>query len=122
MLSTDLSPYLIGFLTLVVILSILCVRFLVKLSAYCKDAVEFVQNQNKNAVSLRRMADVEVALTELTDSYESLLVSHKKLRSRIGMRKTREDAKESVLLDPEAEKALRKSALRIRAKQNGLIR
>jgi len=92
MLSTELSPFLIGFLALVALFACYVTYFVIKLANYCKLAVHFVENQNKNAVSLRRMAEVEATLTDLTDSYDALLAQHKKLRSRIGMRKVREDA------------------------------
>lgn len=50
---------------------------------------EYVRTENKNAVSLRRIAELEVALTDLVDSYHALLKGHKKLRARIGMREVR---------------------------------
>lgn len=89
-----------------------------KLGAYCREAVEFVVKGNKKSVTLRRMADVEATLTDLMDSYESLLASHKKLRSRIGMRKVRESRENG--LDSDATTS-DKAKLRIDAKQRGLI-
>lgn len=52
-------------------------------------AVRFVRYNSSESLSLSKMAKVEASLTELTDSYDALLTSHKKLRSRIGMRKHR---------------------------------
>jgi len=46
---------------------------------------------DRRAPGLKRLADIECELTELKDAYDSLLTSHKKLRSRIGMRKNRDD-------------------------------
>lgn len=114
-LSSSLSIALAAFLGLCMVFAVFCVIYVRRLSNYCNDAVNFVVTQNKNAVTLKRMADVEVALTDLTDSYDSLLSSHKKLRSRIGMRKTREDAKTEVDLTD-------KTQLRLAAKQSGLLR
>jgi len=62
------------------------------------------------------MAAVEATMTDLTDSYDGLLASHKKLRSRIGMRATREKAENS--LDSGDDKV----KLRLAAKQSGLLR
>ena len=52
---------------------------------------KFVEENNAKSKSLAAIAKVESDLTELHDAYASLLSSHKKLRSRIGMRKIRED-------------------------------
>lgn len=123
MLSTDLSTILAGFLALVLIFAVYCCYYVVKLGAYCKTAVEYVTNQNKNALSLRKMAEVEATLTELSDAYEALLQSHKKLRSRIGMRKVREQRDNGLDLDSsEQDKATLKNRLRLESKQKGLLR
>lgn len=53
---------------------------------YVDSCMEYVRESNKRSLSLKKMADVETTLSELTDAYDSLLQSHKKLRSRIGMR------------------------------------
>lgn len=105
-------------LAFVVFLSI----YMLRLGAYCRDAVEFVQNQNKNAVSLRKMAELETAVTDLSEAYDCLIKGHRKLRSRIGMREKRQRDKNDAELDPEARTAIEKSQLRARAKANGLIR
>lgn len=89
-------------------------------------ATEFVQNQNKRSVSLRRTAELEATVTELLDSYQSLLTSHKKLRARIGMRNTRQKAgngvDSTVAPADEAGRAAYKSQLRADAKSKGLLR
>jgi hypothetical protein len=115
-LLNDLSTGFAVFLLLVCVLAVFCVVYVRRLSNYCRDAAGFVINQNKNAVSLRRMAEVEATLTELTDSYDSLLKSHKLLRSRIGMRNNRE-AKENPL-----DSTHDKTKLRLAAKQAGYLR
>ena len=111
---------------LVVGLAIYSVYYLIRLSNYCKSAIDFVQLQNKNSVSLRRMAAVESSLTDLTDSYDQLLASHRKLRSRMGMRKLRSDSKEQLEIDPgtmsDANKSELKKKLRLASKANGLLR
>ena len=55
-----------------------------------EDAVLWLRDNNAKSVSMKKMADVQCSLSELTDSYTALLDSHKKLRSRIGMRAVRE--------------------------------
>ena len=85
-----------------------------------------MQSENKRAVTLRRMAEVEATLTELLDSYDALLTSHKKLRARIGMRAGREKrtngASPDTVPSDEAGRAAYKSQLRADAKQRGLLR
>lgn len=83
----------------------------------------WMDRNNANAVSLKRMADVEAQMTDLVDSYGSLLASHKKLRARIGMRENR--LKKGNTGDGEAEELhseTDKAALRLKAKQAGLLR
>lgn len=125
-LSTELSPFFIIFCMFGLAFLVYLYVWMAKLASYCRDAVDFVQNQNKNAVSLRRMAEVEATLTDLLDAYQSLLSSHKKLRSRIGMRKTRADAKangvdsETPPAD-EAGRAQYKARLRNDLKTKGML-
>lgn len=126
MLSTELSTF---FLISSVLLLAFCVAiywWVLKLARYCRDAVAFVQNQNKNAVSLRRIAELEAVATELLDSYNALLESHRKLRSRIGMRITRENRKENGLESEtpppdEAGRAGYKAKLREKLRKDGRL-
>lgn len=115
-LSTELSTFLGVFLLLVCAFAVVCAIHLRRLTNYCRDSVNYVLSQNKNSVSLRRMAAVEATMTDLTDSYDGLLASHKKLRSRIGMRATREKSQNG--LDSTDDKV----RLRLAAKQSGLLR
>ena len=125
MLSTELSTiWLIaaGFLT---VFCVACVIWLVQLGQYCRAAVEYVENQNKRAVSLRRIADLETTCTELLDSYNSLLDSHKKLRARIGMRNIRNKRENGADLTPmstDAEKSTYKANLRAKLRASGQLR
>jgi hypothetical protein len=51
----------------------------------------------KNSPSLqRRVQTLEIALAELHDAYELLLASHKRLRSRTGMREYRARQDEDI--------------------------
>lgn len=119
MLSNDLSTGFIVFLFFMTIFCILLVGWQAKVSNYCRDMVAVVMNQNKRAVSLRKIAEIEATLTDLTDSYDSLLMQHKKLRSRIGMRNLRESRKNGVDSEPETPEMARarlKAQLREKAK------
>ena len=64
------------------------------------------------------IAALHAELTELTDSYGALLKSHKRLRSRITMRETREKGRDN---DPEDElgSIVDKRQLRLAAKGPG---
>lgn len=124
-LSTELSTALGLFCLLVVAFCAYSYHFMHKLGVYCREAVEWVQLQNKNAVSLRRMAEVESTLTDLTEAYSTLLEGHKKLRSRIGMRELRDRKENEADLAPGAADSDRlafKNQLRLAAKSKGLLR
>ncbi len=124
-LSTGVSWFLGAFALLFVFFCSAVAWLSLRLVAYCRAAVEFVRNQNKNSVSLRKMAEVEATLTDLSDSYEALLESHRKLRSRIGMRKIRQKRQDDVNSDSvpsgEAEKARYKAALRAQLQREGRL-
>jgi len=85
----------------------------------------YVQESNKRSLTLRRMAEVEATLTELLDSYDSLLKSHKKLRSRITMRENRAKAPNGIDSDSvpadEAAKAAYKNSLRSELRKQGKL-
>jgi len=87
---------------------------------YVESCMNYVREENKRAVSLRKMAEVEATLTELTDAYDALLTSQKKLRSRIGMRANREKKRDDAVPDPQKDPAGYKAAMRIKL-QNGQL-
>jgi len=121
MLSNELSTAVAVFSALCVALALVGFVWMRKLAVYCRDAVEFVHAQNKNSISLRRMAEVEATLTELTDSYHALLDSHKKLRSRIGMRIVREEAHDAPGNGVDAATTTDKDALRKQLRAAGRL-
>ena len=88
--------------------------------------IHWVKTENKASVSLRRMAEVEATLTDLLDSYQNLLESHKKLRSRIGMRELRDKKAEAATETPdlldEGSKSAYKSELRKQLRASGRLR
>lgn len=108
MLSTELFTFFAVFLGgLVVALLSLRQR---NLEATVREAVKLLNARNARS----QMAQVEASLTELTDAYDALLASHKKLRSRIGMRHVREDRKENAVPDSATDPAGYKKAMRLK--------
>lgn len=113
MLSTVLSTAIFFVVALsALILAIFSYRKALACAEYAASAVAYVEKQNKQSISLRKMADVEAQLTDLTDSYDSLLTSHKKLRARIGMRAAREKKANGVGLSPNGLSDIEKSELK----------
>ncbi|MEN8197166.1 MAG: hypothetical protein ABFS30_11735 [Pseudomonadota bacterium] len=96
--------------------------YVIFLARYCYNAVRFIQTQNKRAVSLARLAEVEATLTELSDAYDALLSRHRKLRARIGMRKVRENAQEPAIPDPAKDPDGWKRAMRLKLKSEGVLK
>jgi len=125
MLSTELSTGLVIFGGAIVVYCVAMYVWQLKLVNYVRDFVEHTERQNKRSLSLSKLAEIETTLTELTDSYAALLTSHKKLRSRIGMREHRDKTGKEVvdtLPTTEAERLAYKSRLRDRAKSSGYLR
>jgi len=112
----ELSTILVIFLCLVVV-ALLSLRVR-NLEAAVFHALETLKTSNSRAISLKKMAEVEATLSELLDAYDALLASHKKLRSRIGMRAVREQRSE--IPDAQADPAGYKRAMRLKL-QNGQI-
>lgn len=125
MLPTDLSTFFLIAAGFLAVFAAAVLFWVLQLAKYCKASVDWVQNQNSRSVGLRRMADLEATCTELLDSYNALLTSHKKLRSRIGMREGRAKRKNGIDSSPgatDSEKAAYKAELRNDLRQRGLLR
>jgi hypothetical protein len=117
MLSTDLSTILIVFIGFVTFFACLFMfARLIRTEKYVDSCMSYVNEQNKRSLSLKKMAEVETSLTELTDSYDALLTSHKKLRSRIGMREHRapEADREGAIPDSQRDPSGYKRAMRLK--------
>lgn len=128
MLSTDLpTVFLSGAVIAGLFLSLYALRRQFLSEKWCHSLLEDMETRNARSVSLKKMAEVEIALTELTDSYDALLKSHKKLRSRIGMRANRQVKSEPNGFDNDAPpaddagKAAYKAKFRAEMKRKGLI-
>ena len=122
MLSTD-------FLVLLGVIAAIAVVFqwqIIRIYRFCRRSIDFVENSNKRSLSLRRMAEVEATLTELSDAYDALLKSHKKLRSRIGMRENRarraNGAKDDDIPDAKTDPDGWKRAMRLKLRREGVLR
>lgn len=128
MYGTELSTFLLaGGLVITLAIAVAALIFARKAAEYSRECSAYVDTENKNAVSLRKIAELESTLTELLDSYYALLTSHKKLRSRIGMREVREKRgngvnSSSAPPDSEAGRAEFKSRLRLQCKERGLLK
>ena len=68
-----------------------------------------------------QIAALSGQMTELTDAYDALLKSHKKLRSRITMRENRQKGRDTDD-DPDLSSMTDKTALRHAAKRAGLLK
>lgn len=100
MLSTDLSTTLLVFVALAAVFVSGFTYYRMRLSEkWQRQVAEWVQTENADAVSLRRIAEVEAGFTELRESFDQLLTSHKRLRSRISMRELRERRKDGESTD-----------------------
>jgi hypothetical protein len=97
-----------------------------KLGQRVSAAIAYLHTQNKNAVSLRRIAELETTLTELSDSYEVLLKSVKRLGARARTRAARQNGQDKPELPDtapaeEAERAAYKSRLREKLRKEGRL-
>lgn len=117
MLSTELSYEFVALALLLVLFAIVFYRWMRKLAAYCTEAVQVVQNQNANSVKLRQIADLSAEMTDLRDSFDSLLKQHKKLRARYTMRERRSNGK----TDESGLHSTDKTEVRKAAKAAGLL-
>jgi len=116
-LSTELFTALVSFCAL--LLAVMAIYAAFSGRRDIAATAHYIQTQNKRSLSLKKMAEVEATLSELTDAYDALLTSHKKLRSRIGMRANRQDKKENEIPDSKTDPAAYKRAMRL--KLNGQL-
>lgn len=99
-----------------------------KLAAYAGECASWIEKHNLDALADSKIAELERSLTELWDSHQSLLASHKRLRSKYGMRDLRErrkngdDTDNPDLFADDERKAAQKAKLRAQAKRDGLLR
>jgi hypothetical protein len=124
MISTGLSTVLTYFLAAAIILtmvgSIVCWVNARNAAMYAKSVEVWAEKIAKMRDPTTQITALSAEMTELTDSYQALLKSHKKLRSRIGMRENREKNRPDAISDIHSETDKRQ--LRLAAKGAGLLK
>jgi len=125
MLSTDLSTIaLICAVTvaaLSMILALLCWVNARSARLYAANCQVWVEKVAKMRDPTKKVAQLSAEMTELTDSFDALFKSHKKLRARIGMRAAREK-KLAADAEPDLSSETDKRQLRLAAKSAGLLK
>lgn len=95
MLSTDLSTVLLLLVASAALFVSGFTYFRMRASEkWLEQVARWIENDNADALSLRRIAEIESSFTDLRESFDQLLASHKRLRSRISMRELRERRKD----------------------------
>lgn len=127
MLSTELALICLtiaSFLSLC--LAIVCWLNARSARSHSAECYQWVQKIGKMRDPTASVAELSAEVTELHDAYDALLKSHKKLRSRIGMRENRARAGNGVdsgtVPASDSEKAAYKSKLRNDLRAKGLLR
>lgn len=120
MLSTELLTIILSSIAVLAVLW--CAWRVAASETAVSKACEYVYRQNKQSMGLKRIAEIEASLTELTDAYEALLASQKKLRARIGMRENRADKtpSEPQIPDSATDPAGYKRAMRLKMQAGNL--
>ena len=99
--------------------SIYATLLAVQARSECHRCYEWIEKNNKNSVTLKRIAELETEMTECVDAVEAYGASLKKLRSRVGMRKVRDDrangsGEPDSTTDPEGWKRWKRAQLHIK--------
>jgi hypothetical protein len=90
MLSTDLPTFSVILSAVALLVACVCMFIAARAHRWAVAAIKWTHEYNADSLSLKQLAELEAQMTDLYDSYSALLASHKKLRSRIGMREVRE--------------------------------
>lgn len=89
-------------------------------------AARHVDERNARSISLKKLTEIQVELTEHADSIASLHASLKKLRSRVGMREKRarelNNGPEDTVPDSRTDPDGYKKAMRIKLRREGLLK
>ena len=88
---------------------------------YARASWKYAQNVAQGKLDRAKMAEIDTSLTELTDAYDALLKSHKKLRSRIGMRENRQTSNGQTNLTGLSDER-DKDKLRLQCRASGLLK
>lgn len=119
MLSTDFPEFLVvGLAGFALVFAALALFLAKKSRDYARACASFARETASAKLDRAKIAELDASITELTDAYDALLKSHKKLRSRLTMRANRQDAGNGVDLSNETEK----KRLRLQCRERGLLK
>lgn len=129
MLSTGYSFFwpgiALGSLGFAIGIAIYAFREVRRMATYAAECTSWLETNNMEALKDSKLGKLESSLTELWDSHSSLLASHKRLRSKYGMRDLRE-RRNAEHDDPNGELDLAttrdKTALRLELRKRGLLK
>jgi len=129
MLSTGYALFAILFALFFVAVGVGAVISARKSANYARRVFDLARENTIEAVSTSKLAEIERTVTELSDSHDALVASHKRLRSKYGMRDLRErrnnghdDGDTPDLFQDDDKKAAYKAALRNKCRAQGLLR
>lgn len=94
---------------------------------WAEAAFKYVQEHNAEEISRKQLAAFSAELSDLAESYDQLLESHKKLRARVSMRdvRARRKADEDAAQDEngvDIHSDRDKNALRLELRRQGLLK
>lgn len=78
------------------VLALFCTLLCLVATRNAQNAADFVSQGNKRSTTLKQLSEIQAELTDQADAIAALHDSHKKLRSRIGMRHLREQRKDDL--------------------------
>lgn len=81
-------------IVIALVISVLALGVAVQMRQYCIVCKQFIEEQNENSQSLKRIAVIEGELLLQTDAIDSIAMQLKRLRGRIQARKLNSDRKE----------------------------
>jgi len=122
----ELPTWLNNLLTVIALfVAALSWLYAMKCWSFARDTEEYLKRiRPDESPSLKRVTQIEVELTELTDSLEAIHRSLKKLRARVGMRENRRrnTGGPDDIPDPVKDPAGYKTAMRLKLRGTGQLR
>lgn len=125
MFSTELSTAVVVLCISTLCFCVAITAWIMKISRYCHEVMDWVQVHNAKSLSLSRIAELEASHTELLDAHHATAESLRKLRARITMRQNREKRANGAESDTgpppadEGERSRYKKQLRDAARKQG---
>ena len=127
MLSTPVIVVCLIYLAVCTLICAYCLRYAWKANVFAQRAVVWTQENSEKSVALKQLEDYGIALADLNERHVALYESHKKLRSRVGMRELRERRSKEAAGDGDdkqlqlSDANVSKDDLREAAKKRGLL-